>query len=143
MAQLPMLRTRLKELLDFGLADESVTVHAVSPGRTPVPPAIVIAPKSSSFDDITNTRGLDRYEVDLQVMVPIGDAESAQEELDEFLADDGPNSIRRILTESRDLGLNDGTDVTVDSMTYGLSFGNDQQLSHLGAAVRLVVLTTG
>lgn len=143
MAQLPALRAALKQLLAEGLTDPSVSVHATSPGTVPSPPAIVIAPRTASFDDITNTRGLDRYEVDLQVLVPIADADAAQAELDEYLADEGPNSIRQLLTERRDLGLNDGTDVTVDSMTYGLSFGNDQQLSHLGAAVRLVILTTG
>lgn len=142
MPGLPELRSRLREMLEE-IADDALSVYETVPESAPNLPAIVIQPATAQYEDKTNPMGLDTYEFDLQVIVSWGDSAVAQDALDAYLAKTGPLSIRALFRARRDMDFGDGTDARVDRMEYGVTFGREQELTSLGASLRLIVRTDG
>ena len=141
MADLAEVRDRVKVILG---RLEDLTVYRTFPESSPNFPALVMMPALAEFADQRNRLGLDRWDWDLIVMVSFADADVAQQQLDDYLAKDGPRSIRALIRENRTLGLGDGTDAYIAGMEgYGDSYGREQELTNIGAKLRLVVTTNG
>jgi hypothetical protein len=113
-------------LYTYGNVVESITL-----------PAVVIEPASANFQETFN-RGLDSFDFNLFVLVSRADPTSAQPLLDALISGDGASSIRLVIYNNPDLGI-DGVNTVVHSMKgYGGSlegFG----LPHIGAVIQCCV----
>lgn len=104
-------------------------------------PCVMLEPVGADFL-MTNARGLDEWELNLFVLTSrsVG-TNDAQETLDALCDGAGPNSIRQIIYDHSDVGLTDGTTVTVAMLRgYGGSF-EWAKTSHVGAVLKLIVRT--
>jgi len=104
-------------------------------------PCVMVEPVGADFI-LTNARGLDEWELNMFVLTSraVG-TDDAQDTLDELCTGSGPNSIRQIIYDNEDVGLKDGTTVTVTHLRgYGGSF-EWAKTSHVGAILRLIVRT--
>jgi hypothetical protein len=104
-------------------------------------PCVMMEPVTADFL-MTNARGMDEWNLNLFVLTSrsVG-TDDAQDTLDELCTGSGPNSIRQIIYDHSDVGLNDGTNVTVAKLFgYGGSF-EWAKTSHVGAILHLVVRT--
>lgn len=138
MASLSAIRDGIKTTIG-GIAD--LEVYDTVPDVTVVP-AVVVWPAEADFQ-IVMGRGTDRYEFDLYVLTQRAVADEGQNDLDSYITGAGASSIRQVIWNSRTLGLVDGTDAHVSGMSrYGGSFEN-AQVPHVGAVLRLGVLTPG
>lgn len=150
MAGISQIRDRIEATLRAGLADAAagleggLSFYRGWPGSSPNLPAIVVTPASADLATDRNKQGLDRWEYVLLVLVSDGDNDVAQEQLDEYLAKTGPNSIRAAIQADKHLGLGDGTCAYVTRIDgYGDSYGSEQDLTSVGASLRLMVTTNG
>lgn len=135
------LRTTLKNAID------GLNVYGEVPDVTQVP-AVVIMPSAPSTSamacDFNGAfgRGLDTWHLDLYVLVARTESTLTQRALDQYVTGTGPKSIRRIIYESPDLGLSDGTDAHAEGiLMYGGEF-QTAKIPHVGAVVRLTVRTS-
>lgn len=53
--------------------------------------------------DLSHSRGLDRYEFEIMLLVAIGDDRAAQREIDQYLAPTGDTSIKAMIESDRNL----------------------------------------
>lgn len=103
-------------------------------------PAVVAEPASADFT-MAMAMGEDSWDFYIYVLVDRGDEAESQALLDQFVAGSGPSSIRQILFDHSDLGL-DGTDCIVTGMHgYG---GNHEaaKIPHIGAVLKVHVETS-
>ncbi|MFE7797062.1 hypothetical protein [Nocardia sp. NPDC057440] len=104
-------------------------------------PAVIIEPHATDFERAMN-RGVDEWDFNIFVLVRSADDASAQQELDGFVTGEGDDSIRQVLFEHRELGLDDSVDAHVYSMRgYGGGFewGGTK---HMGAILKARVFVS-
>lgn len=138
MATLSAIRDGISDTLTANISDLEVydTVPDVA-----ITPAVVVIPESADFN-IAMGRGTDRYEFDLFVLAGRAVADEEQDSLDEHITGAGARSIRQAIFNNRDLGLT-GIDAHISGMSrYGGQF-DAAEIQHIGAVLRLVVLTPG
>jgi hypothetical protein len=104
-------------------------------------PALVVMPRESDFNQAMG-RGLTTHGFRIYILTSVTDYGLAQNALDEYVADDGPLSIRRIVWENRSLGLEN-----VDAHVAGMEqYGGQHDaagVDHIGAILNAVVHTRG
>lgn len=137
MASASAIRVAIRDTIKASL---EIEVYNTVPDVAVVP-AVVVWPKEIDFNQAMQ-RGIDRYEVDLYVLAQRVVASQGQDDLDALITGAGPRSIRQVIFQNRTLGLAD-TDAHVSGMSqYGGSF-DTAQVPHVGAVLRLVVVTSG
>lgn len=137
MATLAQIRDAVKTTVE-----QLVPELVVYPRFTSVanPPAVVVVPSVTDYA-VTMGRSTMRWDLDLYVLASSEDTGLAQWELDDLVDIDGDKSLVKALF-NEDLGLAD-TNAHVASMReYGSSF-EAAGCPHIGAILRLVVLTKG
>lgn len=145
MASLAEIRTALRTTLRAAIP--GLNVYAEVPDVNQVP-AVVVMPAAASVSGLACDfngafgRGLDTWHIDLYVLVARVEVVLAQKALDDYVTGTGPKSIRRIIYDSPDLGLSDGTDAHAEGiLMYGGEF-QTAKIPHVGAVVRLTVRTS-
>lgn len=139
MASLEQIRDALANTINANTAME-VYCYATVPDKIHLP-AVVIEPTYCDFEGAMG-RGLDLWDFNLFVLVTRGDSETGQDQLDQLVSGSGPNSIRRILFERDDLGL-DQTEATCYSM-HGYGGKHEWfKVEHVGAILKVRVITDG
>ncbi len=140
MAELGVIRAAI-----CGLFDDvpDLSTYPYQPGAVPNLPALIVVPTDASFGTgLQNRRGQDVYGFSLTALVAFGDAEVAQDALDELISESG--LIRSRIAANPHLGLGNRTTAWVDGMSaYGITVGDQQEMQNLGATLRLTVRTTG
>lgn len=137
MASLKAIRDAIKETVESAIP--SITCYDTVP-ESPNLPAVIVQPAVGDFN-VAFGRGTDRWEFDLIVLVSWGESDVAQDELDGYISGAGETSIRQAIFNARKLGLTD-TDASVSAMSeYGGKTA--AAMDHLGAVLRLVVVTSG
>lgn len=142
MASFSELRDAIIAVLDEALPDElGVSLYAKVADRVNLP-AIVVQPSEATFP-FTMGRAQDEWQLDLVVMVPLGDIEVAQDQLDAFLSGSGPTSIRQIFMRNKTLDRVDVQAAYVAGMSdYGSTF-TMAGVDNLGCRLHVAVTTTG
>lgn len=142
MASPSEIRGRLKELLEGAIEGLKVEPYPTESAPS-VLPAVVVGDASATLEEGDARLGLDSWEISLRVLVSAADLPLALARLDTFLARTGPNSIRAVLADHRELGFRDGTDAELRSLDgYGpTTAATDIHLA--GATFHLVVRTPG
>lgn len=138
MATLSDIRDGISDTLTANISNLEVydTVPDVA-----ITPAVVVLPFSADFN-IAMGRGTDRWEFDLFVLTSRAVTDEGQDALDDFVTGAGSNSVRQVIFQNKTLGLT-GTDAHVSGMSdYGGQF-EAAQIQHIGAKLRLVILTPG
>lgn len=142
MATLAQIRDGVKATLETAIP--SLKVHARMPGTTSG--AVVIVEPNTADYTVAMGRGSDTWELTLWVLVPAGDWEIAQLELDQYIDGGGSHSIRAAIFANRTLGIAN-TDAHVSSMTdYGGKYeasvgGRRAEFDCIGAQLTLTVHT--
>lgn len=138
MADLGAIRDAIKATID---TIDGLRAYDTVPDQVNLP-AVLVLPVDANFD-LAFGRGNDSYDFDLFVMTSRTVARTSQDALDAFVTGNGPKSIRAVIFANQSLGLNDGTQAHVSGMSrYGGNFPA-AGIEHIGAALRLVVTTTG
>lgn len=111
----------------------------------PVQPAIsyagsFAAHQASSAWDGSFGPGMDQWYIGCYIFVPVGNTKSYQNLLKQFITGVGPNSIRQIIHEHDDLGLDDTTAVPVGVSHYGAQH-TQGAIPAIGALVTIRVIT--
>lgn len=140
MASLSQIRDGIKTTLTANITNLEVydTVPDVA-----ITPAVLVWLDSIDFN-VAMGRGTDRYEFDLFVLASRAVADEGQDSVDEYITGVGARSVRQVVFQNRTLGLA-GTDAHVSAMppgNYGGKF-DIAQIPHIGAVLRLVVVTPG
>lgn len=140
MAELGVIRAAVCALFD-DVPD--LSTYPYQPAFVPNLPALVVVPADAIFaTPMQAGRGQDVWQFSLTALVPFGDAQVAQDELDELISESGP--IRSRIAATPHLGLGNRTTAWVDGMSaYGITVGDQQEMQNLGATLRLTVRTTG
>lgn len=140
MAELGVIRAAICGLFD---GVPTLSTYPYQPGTVPNLPALIVVPTNATFaTPMQAGRGQDVYSFDLTGLVAFGDAEVAQDALDELISESG--LIRSRIAANPHLGLGNRTTAWVDGMSaYGITVGDQQEMQNLGATLRLTVRTTG
>lgn len=138
MSTLGQIRTAIGDTMTANLSGVEVYSRVAD---VVVLPAIVVLPAEADFT-VTMGRGTDRWEFDLYVLVGRGVIDEEQDGLDAFINGSGSSSIRQVVFQNRTLGLSDVNAHVSGMSRYGGSF-DVAQVEHVGAVLRLVVLTSG
>lgn len=139
MASLTEIRTAIAETLSTlpGL----VGVYRTVPEVTEVP-AIVVDVDTVDFVRAMS-RGTDTWNLSIYVLCSYADAQLGQDALDAYVTGAGVYSIREKVFLNRGLGLTDGTDAHIDSITeYGARY-EAAGIDHVGATLSMIVHTPG
>lgn len=143
MAELWSIRAAVKTTLEANITGIKVYPHL--PEIATVLPAVLVEPEHSDFH-MAMGRGTDSHDLTLLVLVSYNELETAQRNLDPYVSGSGASSIREVIWNNRDLGV-EGWNATVGAMfDYGIRFkGNYQGRGHeqIGARLSLTVLTRG
>lgn len=138
MASLLAIRDAIKTTLDANLAEVEIYDTVPDVAHTP---AIVVMPAEADFD-VAMGRGTDRWELDLYVLCSRAVADEGQDQLDVYVTGAGDSSVRELIFNNATLG-----GVAVDAHVSGMRGYGGQfevaQITHIGAILRLVVLTPG
>lgn len=138
MSTLEAIRDGIKSTLTANISN--LEVYDTVPDVV-ITPAVVVWPELADFN-VAMGRGTDRWEFDLFVLASRAVADEGQDTLDEHITGAGARSIRQVIFQNRTLGLT-GTDAHVSGMSrYGGKF-DAAQIPHIGAVLRLVVVTPG
>lgn len=140
MSSLDEIRAAIAATLSANLSN--VMVYEYSPDVFQLP-AIIVRPSvtTANFEGAMQM-GDDQWYFDIIAVVSRTQAQVAQKNLDAFLTGSGPQSIRQIIYDNENLGLDDSTAFVVGVRSYGGSF-IAASVAHIGAIVRLVVHTSG
>lgn len=104
-------------------------------------PAAIIEPDQTDFE-VAMQRGSDDCRLVVYVLCSGADLESAQKLLDQFVTGSGPSSIRQIIYDHDDLGLDD-CDASVTAMRgYGGTYESGA-IKAVGAILHVRVITDG
>lgn len=138
MASLAAIRDAVKTTITANVSGVEVydTVSDVA-----ITPAVVVYPAEADFNVVMG-RGTDTWEFDLYVLCQRAVADEGQDALDAYVTGAGSSSIRQVVFNNRTLGLT-GIDAHVSGMSEYGGFFESAQIPHVGAKLRLVVLTPG
>lgn len=137
MATLAQIRDGVKTVVEAAIAGLQVLPRFDSVGSLP---AVILLPADADYRQTMN-RSLMRWELDLFVLTSKSVNSLGQYDLDELIDIDGARSIPAALF-GEDLNLTD-TQAHIASMSgYGGTF-EATGVDHIGAVLRLVVLTKG
>jgi len=130
------IRKKLAKVIEDG-TDATVYAYPRITNKGELP-AVMIEPVVADFMETMN-RGSDEWFFTVYVLVKMsGDEDAAQDELDEFVTGVGPNSIRQIVWDNRELFK--GVTAFVYGMTdYGGSF-KWGEAQHIGAKLKARVV---
>lgn len=138
MATLSAIRDAVKTTITANIS--GVEVYDTVPDVA-ITPAVVVFPAEADFT-VAMGRGTDRWEFDLYVLCQRAVADEGQNALDAYVTGAGASSIRQVVFNNPTLGVAD-TDAHISQMRdYGGQF-ESAQIPHVGARLRLVVLTPG
>lgn len=143
MASLTQIRSAVRVTLELVVG--GLTVYRTVPDSITVNSVGVIvrpAPDDTAAFDVAMGRGVDTYRLDLVVLANYGDADLAQDALDEYVTGAGAKSIRQAVFNNQTLGLAN-TNAHVARMSgYGAQYevGGAQ---YVGAVLHVVVHTKG
>jgi hypothetical protein len=140
MASLLAIRKALKDTLK-GKTSVELSVYDLVEDMGSALPAIVIEPNNADYDGAFG-RGMDVWDFNLFVLVSRSASSAVgQRLLDQLISGEGPNSLRKILYDNENLGLDDGTSAHVYQMkAYGGSF-EWAKIAHVGAVLKVRVNT--
>lgn len=139
MATLQAIRDGIKATLEGAIP--SLHVYDTVPDTASILPAVVVMPTDANFN-VAFGRGTDEWNFDLLVLTSYGEASIGQDTLDDLVCGSGVSSIRRVIFENRSLGLSE-TDANISGMTnYGTTMASGG-VDHIGATLRLYVVTSG
>lgn len=139
MSSLPKIRKALSDVIEGYCLDE-LNMYQNVPDRINTP-GVIVKPHTAKFLGAM-ARADDLWRFDVYVVVSRTDTESAQENLDEYLASTGPNSIRQAIFETPDLGLGDCQADVVGLTEYGGEY-RAARTDYMGAILRVEVHTDG
>lgn len=138
MASIENIRQAIADTITAGASDE-VFVYATVEDMTQVP-AVIVEPATADFDT-TFGASMDDWIFNVFVMCSRAYLPTGTNQLDGFCQGWGPNSVRRIIFETPDLGLPDDTDATVTGLRgYGGQW-QTASIPHVGAILRVCVRT--
>lgn len=139
MASLDAIANALTKTIEDYVEDEFYAI--AYPADSGHLPAVVIAETGGRYRQDFGA-GWIEWNFDVLVMLPRGELSESIPRLRKVVDGTGPNSIPQILLEHPDLGLNDGTDTTVDEVIPG---GNPSwnSIPLIGATLKVRVLTDG
>lgn len=136
MATFAEIREALKTVIEANI--EGLKVYPRVPGSA-TGRALIVRPAAPTDFTVAMRRGTDTWQIDLVVVIPLGDTDVAQQHLDSYIDGGGDNSVRRVIFDNRSLGL-DNTDAHVSSLTeYGQAA--NASYDNVSATLRLVVHT--
>jgi hypothetical protein len=105
-------------------------------------PAIIVEPVFADFEEAMG-RGMDTWDFNIYILTSrAADSANGQQLLDQLVSGAGPNSIRQILYEHADLGLQDTDAAAYALKGYGGSF-DWAKVPHVGAVLKVRVRTDG
>lgn len=138
MASLKQIRAAIKTTIEAGIS--GIQVHREMPdqGHGDV---VLVEPDGTDFHKAFG-RGLDEYSFNLYVLVMATDLVSAQDRLDDYVTGAGDKSIRQVIFQNQDLGLN----TTSASVSKMFGYNGKYKLAeilHVGAVLKLTVMTDG
>jgi hypothetical protein len=140
MSSLSVIRDAIKSTV--GTAIDALSVYDTVP-ESPNLPALVVMPAEDAADFQTAMgRGLDTWNFDLFVLCSYAEAELGQDALDSYVTGAGATSIREAIFNAKALGLTDCSAHVASVRNYGARFAA-AGIDHVGAVLRLVVLTSG
>jgi hypothetical protein len=140
MSSLSAIRDAIKATV--GAAIDALTVYDTVPG-SPNLPAVVVIPAADAADfQVAMGRGVDQWNFDLIVLCSYAEAELGQDALDSYVTGAGDSSIREAVFSAKTLGLTDCNAYVESVRDYGARFPA-AGIDHVGAVLRLVVLTSG
>jgi len=137
-AALSAIRDAIKSTIDANIPD--VEVYDTVPDAVSVP-AVVVMPSAADFQQAMG-RGHDQWDFDLYVLASRAVVDEGQDALDSYVTGAGSNSIRQAIFQNRTLGLADVNAHVSGMSQYGGRF-ESAGVEHIGAVLRLVVLTDG
>lgn len=107
-------------------------------------PVALVVPSPTVTADYTGAfaRGLDEWNLYIYVIVSRRDDPTAQQELDSYLAGFGANSIRQVLFNNPDVGLEDTQVSVLGVKGYGGHF-KESNIAMSGAIIVCKVYTSG
>lgn len=140
MASLSAIRDNLARVIDKHTAKEIHTYGLVEDfGEVP---AVIVEPEKSDFEEAMQ-RGMDTWTFNLFILCSSkAGAASGQELLDQLISGAGPNSIRQVLYDHSDLGLDETIASCLGMVGYGGKF-EWAKVPHVGAILKVQVRTSG
>lgn len=137
MASVEAIRTALAATIGAGVADP-IFFYDTVPDISQLP-AVIVEPTAADFAT-TMGAGMDEWNFNIFVMCSRVQAAIGQTQLDGYVNGWGPNSIRQVIYENSDIGL-DSTDAMVTGMRgYGGQW-EIAKVEHVGAILRVCVRT--
>ncbi|OII61210.1 hypothetical protein BJP40_06700 [Streptomyces sp. CC53] len=138
MASLSQIRSGIKTTIEANVS--ALTVYHKMPEQVNGD-SVLCEPSGTDFAKSFG-RGLDEYEFNLFVFVPMVEWDSAQDRVDGYITGAGASSIRQVVFQNRTLGLT-STDAHISKMMgYGAQY-KVANLQFIGAALKLIVVTDG
>lgn len=136
MATFAQIRTAVKTIVEANT--DGLKVYPRVPG-TATSRALVVQPTTPTDFTVAMGRGTDTWQIDLVLVMGLGDLDVAQQHLDAYVDGGGTNSIRKIIFDNRTLGLDD-TNAHVAALT---AYGQVANASYdnISATLRMVVHT--
>jgi hypothetical protein len=140
MSSLAQIRDAIKATV--GASIPSLFVYDTVPG-SPNLPALVVMPAEDAADfQVAMGCGLDTWNFDLFVLCSYAEATIGQDALDSYVTGAGATSIREAIFNAKALGLADCSAHVASVRNFGARFAA-AGVDHVGAVLRLVVLTSG
>jgi hypothetical protein len=136
MATFAEIRDALKAVIEANI--DGLKVYPRIPGSS-TGRALVVRPAAPTDFTVAMGRGTDTWQIDLVVVIPLGDLDVAQQHLDAYVDGGGAHSIRKVVFNNRTLNLTN-TDAHVSSL---IEYGQAANASYdnISATLRLVVHT--
>jgi hypothetical protein len=136
MATFAEIRSAVKTTVEDNI--DGLKVYPRVPGNA-TSRALVVRPAIPTDFNVVMRRGTDTWQIDLVVVIGLGDMDVAQQHLDGYVDGGGANSIRKVIFDNRTLGLAN-TDAHVSGL---IAYGDTVNASYdnISATLRLVVHT--
>jgi len=136
MATFTQIRDAVKTVVEANIG--TIKVHPRVPG-TATGHALVVQPAPGTDFSMAMNRGIDEWQVNLTVIIPVGDLDVAQRHLDAYVDGGGSDSIRKVIFQNKNLGMS-GTSAHVSGIVaYGPTDNADYD--NVSATLRMVVTT--
>lgn len=136
MATFAQIREAVKTIVEANIS--TLRVYPRIPGQS-TGRALVVQPAPDTDFAVAMGRGLDTWQINLTIVIPLGDLDVAQQHLDGYVDGGGAASIRKVIFDNRALGLSN-TDAHVSGLIGYGSIAN-AEYNNIGAVLRLVVHT--
>jgi hypothetical protein len=130
------IRDAVKSIVEANIT--ALKVHPRIPGEV-TGHCMVVQPAPGTDFEVAMGRGLDMWQINLAIIVPLADLVVAQKHLDGYVDGGGSLSVRKVIFDNKTLGLAD-TNAHVSGIT---AYGPNPAIAfdHLGAVLRMVVHT--